>query len=145
MKNKKKIWDDIKRENESKKKRIILNNYLSKIKNTRNYDLYKKRLLEQFQKRNLVQFQNFIEEIEADRKYEEKKMKRQMSIFKKEEEFIKTRNLFLMRTFTEEELKKEKNIQNLIIQNNENFKITICNKNKEINVFKATINLKKLG
>ena len=139
----KKIWEDIKRENESKK-RIILNDYLSKIKNTRYYDLYKERLMEQFKKRNLNEFQNFIEEIEADRKYEEKKMKKQMLIFKKEEEFIKTRNLFLMRTFTEEELRKEKNIQNLIVQNNENFKITIFNNNKKINVFKSTNKYKKI-
>ena len=144
----KKIWEDIKRENESKK-RIILNDYLSKIKNTRYYDLYKERLMEQFQKRNLNQFQKFIEEIEADRKYEEKKMKEQMLILKKEKEKMRTRNLFLMRTFTEEEIKKEKNIQNLIIQNNENFKITVYSKNKEINVcesknIKRKIILKKI-
>ena len=67
-----------------------------------------------------------------------------MAIFKREEEFNRTRNLLLMKTFTEEEIKKQKNIKNLI-QNTENniIKITIYNDNKKINVLKSTIKKKK--
>ena len=139
----KKILDSIKRENEEKKRKILYE-YLSKIKNTENFNFYKQRLEEQFHNKNFIEFENFIKEVEAYRKNEERERKRQMAILKREEEFNRTRNLLLMKTFTEEEIKKQKNIENLI-QNTENniINITIYNGNKKINVLKSTIKKKK--
>ncbi len=99
---------------------------------------------EQFHNKNLNEFENFIKKVEAYRKNEERERKRQMAILKREEEFNRTRNLLLMKTFTEEEIKKQKNIENLI-QNTDNniINITIYNGNKKINVLKSTIKKKK--
>ncbi len=128
------IWHNIENEKEIKKR--ILNEYLSKIKNSNFYFIYKKRLIEQFYKKNLNEFKNFIKQIDAERVFEEKKRKRQMAILRKEEELNRMKNLFLKKTFTEENKKKQQNIKNLI-QNRDNKKnFFFLNKNpkKLINI-----------
>ena len=105
------IWHNIEREKEIKKR--ILNEYLSKIKNSNFYFIYKKRLIEQFYKKNLNEFKNFIKQIDSERIFEEKKRKRQMAIMRKEEERNRMKKFFLKKTFTEENKKKQININNL--------------------------------
>ena len=51
-------------------------------------------MIEQFYKKNLNEFKNFIKQIDAERLFEEKKRKRQMAILRKEEELNRMKNLF---------------------------------------------------
>lgn len=52
-------------------------------------------MIEEFYKKNLNEFKNFIKQIDAERVFEEKKRKRQMAILRKEEELNRMKNLFL--------------------------------------------------
>ena len=52
-------------------------------------------MIEEFYKKNLNEFKNFIKQIDAERVFEEKKRKMQMAILRKEEELNRMKNLFL--------------------------------------------------